>query len=225
MLQGQYYQQMEVILVYNLLDYDLVEVKETDKIKIDMQYPKLGMKNAIDKCYLKKDVYERLKEASIYLPDGYSFKVLDAYRPFKLQEELYNKYYKLIEKKFHIENLNKEYKDNFISKFVAIPDRDNPPAHTTGGAIDITLLKDGKDVDMGSSFDEFCEKTYTNYFKDKNSNIHKNRIILYECMTKAGFTNIETEYWHYDYGNKSWADITGNDILYNKVVKYINASE
>ena len=44
-------------------------------------------------------------------------------------------------------------------------------------------------------------------------------------MTKAGFTNIETEYWHYDYGNKSWADITGNDILYNKVVKYINASE
>ena len=71
---------------------ELIEVRENDKIKIDMMYPKLGMKNKIDKCYLVKEVYNKLLEASSYLPRGYSFKIWDAYRPFSLQEELYDKY-------------------------------------------------------------------------------------------------------------------------------------
>ena len=70
---------------------ELIEVRENDKIKIDMMYPKLGMKNKIDKCYLVKEVYNKLLEASSYLPRGYSFKIWDAYRPFSLQEELYDK--------------------------------------------------------------------------------------------------------------------------------------
>ena len=45
---------MEVILVYNFFNYDLVEVYDSDLIKVDMQYPKLGMDNAIEKCYLNK---------------------------------------------------------------------------------------------------------------------------------------------------------------------------
>ena len=41
-------------------------------------------------------------------------------------------------------------------------------------------------------------------------------------MTKAGFTNIETEYWHYDYGNRNWANITGNAVLYDEIIKVTN---
>ena len=211
--------------MYNFLDYDLVEVKETDRIKIDMQYSKLGMENAINKCYLKKYVYERLVLASSYLPEGYTLVILDAYRPLKLQQELFDKYYKLIEKKFHIENLSKEEKDKFVNKFVSIPDKNNPPAHTTGGAVDVTISYNGVYLDLGCKFDEFCDKTYTNYFKDKNNSIHNNRMILYNCMIKAGFSNLESEYWHYDYGNKNWSEITGNYVLYDEIIGLTKLSE
>ena len=196
---------------------ELIEVRENDKIKIDMMYPKLGMKNKIDKCYLVKEVYNKLLEASSYLPRGYSFKIWDAYRPFSLQKELYNKYSKKIENIFNLDDYSFDKKQEFINHFVAYPDKRYPPAHTTGSAIDITLIKDGKDVDMGCSFDEFSVRSYTNYYQDKDSFIHNNRMILYNCMIKAGFTNIETEFWHYDYGNRSWAKKTGNDILFDYI--------
>ncbi len=202
---------------------DLVEVYDSDLIKVDMQYPKLGMDNAIEKCYLKKEVYERLKKAASYLPDGYSLVILDAYRPFELQKELFDKYSKIIEKQFHLENYSEYDKNNFINKFVSIPDKNNSPAHTTGGAVDITLLYNGEYLDLGCKFDEFCNRTYTNYYKDYNDlesiSIHKNRMILYNCMIKAGFTNLDSEYWHYDYGDKNWSDITGNDVLYDEIIK------
>lgn len=210
--------------MYNFLDYDLVEVSDSGLIKVDMQYPKLGMDNAIDKCYLKKDVYERLKIASSYLPDEYTLVILDAYRPFELQKELFDKYFKIIEKKFHLENYNEIDKNNFINKFVSIPNKNNPPAHTTGGAVDVTLLYNGYYLDLGCKFDEFCNRTYTNYYKDykdlESISIHKNRIILYNSMIKAGFTNLDSEYWHYDYGNKNWADITGENVLFNEMIKW-----
>ena len=100
--------------MYNFLDYDLVEVYDSDLIKVDMQYPKLGMDNAIDKCYLKKEVYERLKIAATYLPDGYTLVILDGYRPIELQKELFDKYSIIIEKKFHLENYSENDKNNFI---------------------------------------------------------------------------------------------------------------
>lgn len=211
--------------MYNFLDYDLVEIKETDKIKIDMQYPKLGMEHAISKCYLRKEVYERLKIASLYLPEEYTLVILDAYRPFELQKELFDKYYNLIEKQFHLEKLSKEEKDKFVNKFVSIPDKNNPPAHTTGGAVDVTLAYNGAYLDLGCKFDEFCDKTYTDYFKNINNSIHGNRMILYNCMTKAGFTNLESEYWHYDYGNKNWSEITGNYVLYDEIIGLTKLSE
>ena len=177
--------------------YDLVEVYDSDLIKVDMQYPKLGMDNAIDKCYLKKEVYERLKIAATYLPDGYTLVILDGYSELD--------------------------KNNFINNFVSIPDKDNPPAHTTGGAVDVTIMYNGEYLDLGCNFDEFCDKTYTNYYKDykdlKSISIHNNRMILYNSMIKAGFTNLDSEYWHYDYGDKNWEDITGNDLLYAEIIK------
>lgn len=204
--------------MYNLLDCkELVEVKENDKIIIEMMYPKLGMKNAIDKCYLRKVVYDKLLEATHYLPKGYSFKILDAYRPFELQKELYTTYYKKIVDEFDLHTYSKEEKDRVINNFVALPNKNEAPAHTTGSAIDLTLVKDSNDIDMGCSFDEFSGRSYTNYYIEKDKSIHSNRMILYNCMIKAGFTNIETEFWHYDYGNKNWAEKTGNEIIFNEI--------
>ena len=144
---------------YDIIDEELVEVKENSRILIDMQYPKLKMENAINKCYVRKTVFDKLKIASRNLPEGLALKIWDAYRPIELQQELYKKYKDKIIKEFGIENLTKKEQINFVNNYVSVPilDKRNPPLHTTGGSVDVTLtdIRTGKDLDLGVSFDEF----------------------------------------------------------------------
>ena len=42
----------------------------------------------------------------------------------------------------------------------------------------------------------------------------KNRRMLYNVMTAAGFTNLPSEWWHYDYGDNMWAQLTGGKAIY-----------
>jgi D-alanyl-D-alanine dipeptidase len=37
-------------------------------------------------------------------------------------------------------------------------------------------------------------------------------------MIQAGFTNLPSEWWHYDYGTKFWGYFTGNDALYKGII-------
>ena len=205
-----------LLLGVNMDEY-LVEIKENDGFVIDMQYPKLNMKYAINKCLVRKEVLNRLKIAKNYLPYGYNFKILDAYRPIELQKELYEKYYDKIIKEFNLDINNNI--DNFINQFVSIPNEDDlySPAHSTGGAIDITLIYNNKDIDMGAEFDEFNKKTFTNYYDDKDETISNNRRILVNAMEKAGFTNLESEFWHFDYGNINWSIRTNKKAIYKRI--------
>lgn len=201
---------------YNFIDSAFVEipdiVKISGKIKIvvDLQYPKMGMKNAINKCLIRKEALDRLLSACNLLPDNLAFKILDIYRTWELQNELYYVYKPSIIKKFNLENLSKEEQNKIISNFVSIPNKDEiiPPPHTTGGAIDLTItdLISKKDLDFGIGFDDFSDLTNSDYFEKINSNItiRNNRRLLYNLMTKSGFTNLPSEIWHYDYGNRAW---------------------
>ncbi len=192
-------------------------------IIIDMQYPTLGMKEAINECLVRKEVLNMLLEAKKNLPEGYTFKIWDAYRPLVLQEELYYAYKDKIIKQFNLENLSLEEQNKVIKNYVSLPNRDidNPPLHTTGGAIDLTIvnLETGKELDMGISFDEFSDLTHSAaYEKDgMDETIRNNRRILYNSMTKAGFTNLPSEVWHYDYGDSAWANYIGRSALYNGI--------
>ena len=47
--------------------------------------------------------------------------------------------------------------------------------------------------------------------------IRDNRRILYWAMTKAGFTNLPTECWHFDYGNRNWAFYNQKPIIYKAI--------
>ncbi len=207
------------------VDEEFIEIKETERIKLDLQYTKLGFENAIDKAYVRRSVFERLQKALEYLPLAYCIKILDAWRPLGLQKELFEKYSENIVKQFNLANMNKEEQDKFISKFVAMPGPDDVPAHTTGGAIDIMLVRnDETEVDMGVGFDEFSDRTYSNSYERireqedsiENAQIRMNRRILYNCMTMAGFTNLPSEIWHYDFGNRNWAFYTKKKCLYKR---------
>ena len=200
-----------------------IKLENVFPFDIKMQYPILGMKSAVTECFLRYEVYELLKKAAANLPEGYRFRIWDAWRPLSLQKELYEFYRKSLIDNFDLSALSEDEQNKFISKYIAIPSEDpsSPPAHTTGGAIDITLIDaQGNEVDMGTGFDDFSEKAATDYFETaelKNSVAGKNRRILKNAMTSAGFTNLPSEWWHYDYGNRNWASYSGNEVIYKGV--------
>ena len=199
----------------------LVLIDENMGFIIDLQYPKMNFKNTFNKCLVREELLERLKIAQSFLPEGYRFKIYDAWRPIKLQEELYEVYSSLLIEKYNLNALSDSEKEKILSGFISPPvhERDNPPVHTTGGAIDLTIVDpDGNELNMGTAFDEFSDKTHTAYFENTDEiDIKLNRRMLYNSMIKAGFTNLPTEWWHYDYGDKFWAYYNKSKTLYRGV--------
>ena len=211
----------EVYAYVDFVSEEFVELKSNDVIEVCMQYPLLDMEMAEKQCFVRNAVYERILEAAKLLPAGYKFKILDAWRPFSLQRELYEKYTVSIIKEFELENCSYQQRKSVICKFVSEPNDDVviPPVHTTGGAVDLTILdSDGREIDMGSCFDEFTDRTYTAYYeREKNVLARNNRRMLYNIMTTVGFTNLPSEWWHYDYGDRFWAFYKKESALYRGV--------
>mgnify|MGYP001520583258 CR=1 FL=1 len=61
-----------------------IELKSCDLWDVKMLYPILHMDHAEEKCFVRKEMYERLVKAAGNLPDGYRFRIWDAWRPFAL---------------------------------------------------------------------------------------------------------------------------------------------
>ena len=78
--------------------------------------------------------------------------------------------------------------------------------HSRGSTVDLTLIKkDGSFVDMGGTFDLFSEISHPDY-KKLTREQKKNRKILHDAMTKAGFNGIDSEWWHYTLKNEPYPD-------------------
>lgn len=202
----------------SFIDSRFVEIKSNEYFDVQMQYPMLGMKNAERRCLVREEVFNMLMKAAISLPTGYKFKIFDAWRPFALQYELYTFYSVDIIRYFELGTATEEQKKAVISKFVSEPieNRDIPPVHTTGGAIDLTIEETcGIEIEMGTGFDAFSEKTNTAYFEnEKYCIVRDNRRLLYNTMVGVGFTNFPSEWWHFDYGDRFWAFYNKQPALY-----------
>lgn len=206
--------------IINDTDEKLVSLSEHGFL-VDSQYYNQGVAGSYKDCYARESVVDRLKQAQSFLPDGLRFKIYDAYRPICVQQRLWDFY------RLDVKNKNPGLTDEEIdfktSFFVSKPsyDASNPSLHNTGGAIDLTLVtSDGYGLNMGTLFDDFTERAWTNHFETytSNSEVQCNRRILYNAMIKAGFTNLPSEWWHYDYGTKFWAYFTGNNALYKGII-------
>jgi D-alanyl-D-alanine dipeptidase len=86
--------------------------------------------------------------------------------------------------------------------------------HPTGGAIDLTLASsDGLELDLGCKYDEDEVKSNGRCFSEAR-NITREakyfRKILFDVLIEAGFVNYPFEWWHWSYGDKYWAAITGS---------------
>ncbi len=199
-----------------------VRLNDTVNFDISMQYPLMKMKNSVTDCFVREEVFDKLLKVSKALDGRYRLKILDAWRPLALQYELYYTYRELILKEFRLENEDDDRQSEIIKKFVSYPSDDFmvPPVHTTGGAVDLTLTDiNGNELEMGTGFDSFSDKTRTDYYETNSIdlNIRNNRRILYNAMISAGFTNLPSEWWHFDFGDRFWGYYNNKPAIYEGV--------
>ncbi len=164
---------------------------------------------------LRQGVADKLAAAARALAaqkPGWKIKVFDAYRPVAVQKYMVAYSFMELARDAGIDPLTVSgaEKDELLARVYHIwaPPNTNPltpPPHSTGAALDITLLDEtGRDVEMGSPIDLNGPESAPDYFADKNPTYHANREFLNALMTEHGFLRNPREWWHFSYGDQFW---------------------
>jgi D-alanyl-D-alanine dipeptidase len=127
---------------------------------------------------------------------GLGLKIFDAYRPYSVTV----KFWELV-------------KDE---RYVANPAKGS--GHNRGIAVDLTIidLKTGKELNMGTGFDNFTDTAH-HIFTSLPEEILHNRLLLKTTMEKHGFIALESEWWHYYLVNGNRFELL--DIDFKKLKK------
>lgn len=147
----------------------------------------------LDCSFLHKDAAAALERAVAWLaarrPD-YKFLVLDALRPQRVQEQLWQ-----------------ALQGTDLLGYIADPTRGS--IHSFGMALDVTLVDaQGSELDMGTGFDDLSERSHPAkeallLARGELSTQHiENRRWLRGAMFQAGFVGINSEWWHFDCGDR-----------------------
>ncbi|HEY9623455.1 MAG TPA: M15 family metallopeptidase [Crinalium sp.] len=172
--------------------------------------------------YLRQGVLDRLITAQTLLQcqhPGWRIQIFDAYRPLAVQQFMVD--YTLAEtvraQGLTLEQLSEEQRSHVLQQvyqFWAVPNPNpaTPPPHSTGAAVDITLVDATEQVvDMGSPIDELSPRSYPNFFAEEgaiahplSATFHTNRQRLRTIMLEAGFCQHPNEWWHFSFGDQMW---------------------
>lgn len=193
------------------------------KISVYPAYYHQGYKGTQPEAYLREGAARKLSSAAEQLPDGYQLVVLDGWRSFDVQASLYEGFRQslLAQGWQEGEALTEE-----LRKFVAYPttDVEKPSPHLSGGAIDLTIAGPDGWLEMGTDFDDFSERATTRHYEERSpltereTLFRNNRRLLYHLMTQAGFVNYSEEWWHYEYGTRTWAQQTQQQAIYGGIL-------
>jgi len=195
-----------------------VSLKEEPGLKVIPRYHDLGMPGTSAVPEARLALATRLITIARKLPPGYSLVIFDVFRTQKAQLALFQK------SESEIARANPTWTPEQVTqetlKYVAHPGkyaeyRVSP--HNSGGAVDLSMSYQGKELDFGNAFDTLSEQSATAYFErkwdpahdqgfseERWNKIRENRRLLAHLMFEQGFTNYPDEWWHFDIGNVLW---------------------
>lgn len=130
------------------------------------------------RLWLHRDTARALSRAQTELAErGLGLKIWDAYRPLSVQQRMWD----LIRDERYVSNPAK-----------------NRGRHTRGTAVDVVLVDaKGREADMPTDFDDFTERAHADN-PHVTATQKRNREILAQTMTRAGFIPYPFEWWHFD---------------------------
>lgn len=176
----------------------LVDIRTLDSsIAVDLRYSTernftgKDMYGSLNKCYLQIDVAKKLVRAQQILQQQfpyYSLLVFDGARPVSIQQFMWDS--------VALSPMDRQ-------KYLSNPA--NRSLHNYGAAIDLTITdENGSELDMGTPYDFFGELAHPSkeqmYFQEGKLTAEQimNRELLRATMRAAGFSGIQTEWWHFN---------------------------
>ncbi len=143
----------------------------------DQNFTGIVLYPPLQTSYLRRPVAEALKKITEELEkEGLGLKIWDAYRPYQVTQQMW-----------------KVVPD---ARYAADPAVGS--GHNRGIAVDLTLIEkqSGKELDMGTEFDNFTEKAHHDYVAFLPE-VLAHRQKLKKLMEAHGFKALPTEWWHY----------------------------
>lgn len=171
------------------------------RVRTLANYWHAGWDHAIAGCWLRTGAFERLGAVADALPQRWGLAVFDAWRPLALQQELFDTAYS-----------DPDLPPGFMAP--VSDDPATPPPHLTGGTVDLTLTYDGSPLALGTGFDDLTELAHTTCFESEPGIVRDLRRYLVAAMAQQGFSVLHCEWWHFEYGTRRWAALTGAEPLY-----------
>jgi D-alanyl-D-alanine dipeptidase len=159
-------------------------------------------------AHLRAGVVERLLVAQGHLPAGLRLLVVEGYRPLWLQERYFEEYANALRED------NPTWSDAEVrvqaSRYISPPEI---APHVSGAAIDLTLCTEaGEELPMGTEVNASPEESANACYTDAPGIpplARYNRRLLSHALRTAGLVNYPTEWWHWSYGDRYWAMLTG----------------
>ncbi len=161
-------------------------------------------------------VAHMLQQAQDALPHGWHLQIIGAFRPFAIQKLMYDRARAELKEKHP--DWDEELLTEYINVFSAPPIWDTPPPHTTGGAVDLSILdENGERLDMVSPHALGWDSAPM--FVEGLSEIAiRNRALLRDVLEATGLTYFPGEWWHWTWGEPGWALRSGRKTaLYGAV--------
>jgi D-alanyl-D-alanine dipeptidase len=179
-------------------------------IKVDLRYATpdnfIGrdLYSPFDCAWLHRDAASALERVVAWLrtvrPELTPL-VLDALRPQRVQQQLWD-----------------ALAGSGLQMYLANPERGS--IHSYGMALDITLVDaEGRELDMGTGFDDMTELSHPRLEArflasgELTPAQAANRQLLRDAMFQAGFVGINTEWWHFDCGDRNLVRQTFRRVL------------
>lgn len=170
--------------------------------------------------HLRQSVLNSLIQAQAQLQHyhpNWRIQIFDAYRPVAVQQFMVEyTFYQVVQAQGHtLAELLEDQRQAIweqVYQIWAVPSLDpaTPPPHSTGAAVDVTLVDStGQTVNMGSAIDELSVRSHPNYFAASTNPVeqqyHANRQMLWDVMRDSGFQRHPGEWWHFCLGDQMWA--------------------
>jgi zinc D-Ala-D-Ala dipeptidase len=178
---------------------DFYRLSSIDYLRVDLRYAttdnfmRRDMYSPLDCAWVHADAARGLQTAIVWLQSqraDVTLMVLDALRPHRVQVAMW-----------------KALDGTPLTQYLADPARGS--IHSYGMAVDVTLVDaNGNELDMGTPFDDMTELSHpaleNDFLKsdDLNALQISNRRLLRDAMKRGGFNGINTEWWHFDCGDR-----------------------
>ena len=166
---------------------------------------------------VRRPVLDRLLEAAAALPNDLRLVLHEGYRPPALQRQYFTGY---------SDRLRAQHPDHdaatihrLASRYVSPPE---VAPHPAGAAVDVLLTTpEGRELDLGCPINASPEASDGRCYTAHPVVTGEARLLrkeLVRAMSGAGLVNYPTEWWHWSYGDRYWALVTGRSAaLYDTV--------